>query len=179
MNFQIRIFKDRETLSRAAADLFAERAAESIAERGRFLVALNGGGTPSRLFQLACGGLPRESGLEPRPRVLGRRALCPARGRWIKLRSGMGRVFESRSHPRVEYPPRQRGTGACGGFEGLCPRPERICLTRRSSFPASIWFTSAWARTATQRRFFQVPPWMWPSQRSPLQHTTKTALPTV
>jgi 6-phosphogluconolactonase len=52
MNFQIRIFKDRETLSRAAADLFAERAAEAIEEYGRFLVALNGGGTPSRLFQL-------------------------------------------------------------------------------------------------------------------------------
>jgi 6-phosphogluconolactonase len=52
MNFQIRIFKDRETLSRAAADLFAERAAEAIEEHGCFLVALNGGGTPSRLFQL-------------------------------------------------------------------------------------------------------------------------------
>lgn len=52
MNFQIRIFKDMEPLSRAAADLFAERAAASIAERGRFLVALNGGSTPDRLFQL-------------------------------------------------------------------------------------------------------------------------------
>ncbi|HSQ38658.1 MAG TPA: 6-phosphogluconolactonase [Anaerolineales bacterium] len=52
MNFQIRIFKDMENLSREAADIFVERAAESIAERGRFLVALNGGGTPNRLFQL-------------------------------------------------------------------------------------------------------------------------------
>ncbi|GAB4455405.1 MAG: 6-phosphogluconolactonase [Anaerolineales bacterium] len=52
MNFQIHIFKDMETLSRAAAELFAGKAAESIAERGRFLVALNGGGTPNRLFQL-------------------------------------------------------------------------------------------------------------------------------
>ena len=52
MNFQIRIFKDMETLSREAADIFVERTAESIAERGRFLVALNGGGTPNRLFQL-------------------------------------------------------------------------------------------------------------------------------
>jgi 6-phosphogluconolactonase len=52
MNFQIRIFKDMENLSRAAADLFAERADESIVERGRFLVALNGGSTPNRLFQL-------------------------------------------------------------------------------------------------------------------------------
>lgn len=52
MKLQIRIFRDMENLSRAAADLFVERAAESIAERGRFLVALNGGGTPNRLFQL-------------------------------------------------------------------------------------------------------------------------------
>jgi 6-phosphogluconolactonase len=52
MNFQIRIFKDMETLSRAAADLFAEKAAQFIAERGRFLAALNGGSTPNRLFQL-------------------------------------------------------------------------------------------------------------------------------
>jgi 6-phosphogluconolactonase len=52
MNFKIRIFKDMEKLSREAANLFAERATESIAERGRFLVALNGGGTPNRLFQL-------------------------------------------------------------------------------------------------------------------------------
>lgn len=52
MKFQIRIFKDMETLSRAAAELFAEKAAEAIAERGRFLAALNGGNTPNRLFQL-------------------------------------------------------------------------------------------------------------------------------
>jgi 6-phosphogluconolactonase len=52
MNFRIRIFKDMENLSREAGILFVERAAASIAERGRFLVALNGGGTPSRLFQL-------------------------------------------------------------------------------------------------------------------------------
>ena len=48
----IRIFKDLEELSRAAADLFVEQATRSIAERNQFLVALNGGGTPNRLFQL-------------------------------------------------------------------------------------------------------------------------------
>lgn len=52
MNFKLRIFKDLESLSRDAAELFVERAAESIAARGRFLTALNGGGTPNRLFQL-------------------------------------------------------------------------------------------------------------------------------
>lgn len=48
----IHIFKDVEELSRAAADIFVQQSADSIAERSRFLVALNGGSTPNRLFQL-------------------------------------------------------------------------------------------------------------------------------
>jgi 6-phosphogluconolactonase len=52
MNFDIRIFKDLEALSHEAAKLFIEQAAKAIQERGRFLVALNGGSTPNRLFQL-------------------------------------------------------------------------------------------------------------------------------
>jgi 6-phosphogluconolactonase len=52
MSTDIRIFKDTETLSRHAADLFMERSATAIEERGRYHVALNGGSTPDRLFQL-------------------------------------------------------------------------------------------------------------------------------
>ena len=52
MKPEIRIFKDLEELSRVAANLFTEQAAQSITERNRFLVALNGGTTPTRLFQL-------------------------------------------------------------------------------------------------------------------------------
>ena len=52
MKPDIRIFKDVEDLSRAAANLFIEQAAKSINERDRFLVTLNGGNTPMRLFQL-------------------------------------------------------------------------------------------------------------------------------
>ena len=52
MNTNIRIFKDLEQLSQEAADIFASKSQEAIAERGRFLVALNGGSTPNRLFQL-------------------------------------------------------------------------------------------------------------------------------
>jgi 6-phosphogluconolactonase len=52
MKPRIRIFKDGEGLSRAAAEFFVEHAAQSIAERDQFLVALNGGNTPNRLFQL-------------------------------------------------------------------------------------------------------------------------------
>jgi 6-phosphogluconolactonase len=52
MKTEIHIFKNMESLSREAADLFVEQAARSITERGRFLVTLNGGSTPTRLFQL-------------------------------------------------------------------------------------------------------------------------------
>jgi len=52
MKPNIRIFKDLEELSRDASRLFIERAADAMADRGRFLVALNGGNTPARLFGL-------------------------------------------------------------------------------------------------------------------------------
>jgi len=52
MKSEIRIFNDLEGLSRAAANLFIEQAEHSIAERDRFFVALNGGSTPTRLFEL-------------------------------------------------------------------------------------------------------------------------------
>ena len=52
MKPDIRIFKDLEKLSRHAAGLFVDQSAQAIQERGRFLVALNGGNTPARLFQL-------------------------------------------------------------------------------------------------------------------------------
>src|SRR5690242_4381321 len=49
---QVRTFADAEALSRAAAEEFARRAAEAISARGRFTVALSGGSTPRRLYQL-------------------------------------------------------------------------------------------------------------------------------
>lgn len=52
MKPEIRIFNDLENLSHAAANLFVAKAAESISGRDHFMVALNGGSTPTRLFQL-------------------------------------------------------------------------------------------------------------------------------
>ena len=52
MKSDIRIFKELEKLSLHAAELFVEQAARAKNERGRFLVALNGGNTPTRLFRL-------------------------------------------------------------------------------------------------------------------------------
>jgi 6-phosphogluconolactonase len=52
MNPDIRVFKDLEDLSVAVAELFVKKATHSITERDRFLVALNGGSTPTRLFEL-------------------------------------------------------------------------------------------------------------------------------
>jgi 6-phosphogluconolactonase len=52
MKPELRIFRDPERLSRHAANLFVEQAGRSVRERNQFLVALNGGSTPNRLFQL-------------------------------------------------------------------------------------------------------------------------------
>jgi 6-phosphogluconolactonase len=55
MKPEIRIFKNLEELGQAAASLFVEQAAQSIAGRDRFLVALSGGSTPDRMFHVLAG----------------------------------------------------------------------------------------------------------------------------
>ena len=49
---RIQIFKSSLDLSNYAAQLFTEIANQSIAKRGRFLVALSGGSTPMRLYEI-------------------------------------------------------------------------------------------------------------------------------
>lgn len=46
----LRTFKDSESLSRFAVTVFVSLAGQAISDRGRFLVALNGGSTPKQLF---------------------------------------------------------------------------------------------------------------------------------
>lgn len=46
----IKIFKDSDELSEAAAGAFTALANQAIAERGRFLVSLSGGSTPMKLY---------------------------------------------------------------------------------------------------------------------------------
>ena len=57
---ELRIFNDIEALSHAAAEIFIETAAQAIEARGRFLVALSGGGTPSGLYRLLAGEIFRD-----------------------------------------------------------------------------------------------------------------------
>ncbi|HET8668383.1 MAG TPA: 6-phosphogluconolactonase [Terriglobales bacterium] len=49
---EVRVYRDAEQVARAAAELFVETAAESIEARGRFRVALSGGSTPRRVYEL-------------------------------------------------------------------------------------------------------------------------------
>ena len=56
----IRIFNDLETLSLAAAEMFAELANQAVATRGRFCVALSGGNTPRRLYEILANSPLRE-----------------------------------------------------------------------------------------------------------------------
>jgi len=51
----VSVFDDAESLARAAAERFAELARESVAERGLFTVALSGGSTPRRIYELLAG----------------------------------------------------------------------------------------------------------------------------
>lgn len=48
----IQIYPDFEALSRAAAELLVEQARQAIAARGRFSVALSGGHTPKRSYEI-------------------------------------------------------------------------------------------------------------------------------
>jgi 6-phosphogluconolactonase len=54
----IRRFPDAEAVSRAAGQDLVELAREAIAERGRFCVALSGGSTPRRMYEIL-GEAPR------------------------------------------------------------------------------------------------------------------------
>jgi 6-phosphogluconolactonase len=46
------VWKDHEALSRAAAYMFIEACYQAVARKGRFVVALSGGSTPKRMFEL-------------------------------------------------------------------------------------------------------------------------------
>lgn len=48
----VSIFENHEQLSRKAADLFVELAQEAVRRNGRFCVALSGGDTPLRMYEL-------------------------------------------------------------------------------------------------------------------------------
>jgi 6-phosphogluconolactonase len=52
INMKLRIFKEYDELSTAAAEIFTQAATNAIESRGRFLVALSGGSTPSGLYRL-------------------------------------------------------------------------------------------------------------------------------
>ena len=51
----IRIYDDHGALAEAAAGLIVETAGEAIRSRGRFLLALSGGGTPENVYRLLAG----------------------------------------------------------------------------------------------------------------------------
>jgi 6-phosphogluconolactonase len=48
----VRVFEDAEAVARAAAEEFARLAREAVDERGAFSVALSGGTTPRRVYEL-------------------------------------------------------------------------------------------------------------------------------
>lgn len=53
---ELGVYNDVEQLARAAAELFVSLSASAIQARGRFRVALSGGGTPRRVYELLATG---------------------------------------------------------------------------------------------------------------------------
>lgn len=51
-HFEVHILNDLEALSHRAAELFAREALQAVKVRGRFAVALSGGSTPRRLYEI-------------------------------------------------------------------------------------------------------------------------------
>jgi 6-phosphogluconolactonase len=51
----VRVFDDAEAVARAATETFARLASEAVGERGTFSVALSGGTTPRRVYELLAG----------------------------------------------------------------------------------------------------------------------------
>ncbi|MFN8474656.1 MAG: 6-phosphogluconolactonase [Anaerolineae bacterium] len=47
---QLRVFLDKQSLVNGAAEFIVERAEQAVAERGRFVIALSGGGTPKPIY---------------------------------------------------------------------------------------------------------------------------------
>jgi len=56
----LHVYPDLEALSQAAASLFAAKASQAIKARGAFYVALAGGATPGRTYELLSGDLYRQ-----------------------------------------------------------------------------------------------------------------------
>lgn len=48
----IRIFQDKNQLSQAAAEIFIASAQEAVSKKGKFTVALTGGSSPAKLYEL-------------------------------------------------------------------------------------------------------------------------------
>jgi 6-phosphogluconolactonase len=65
----LRRVADPDAAARAAAEAFADAAARAVAERGRFTVALAGGTTPRRLYQLLADPAAEFRGTVPWDRV--------------------------------------------------------------------------------------------------------------
>jgi len=154
----VRTFADPDAVSRAAADEFVRRAGRGAAERGRFTVALSGGATPQRLYQLLAEPpyrAPRRLGA--RRSLLGRRALRAAGPPRLQLphgaRSPAGEGPGSRpaastaSRPSAPTATRRPATTSGRRPGRSAPRP----TARRRP---STWSCSAWGRKATPRRCF-------------------------
>ena len=136
----IRVHNDYEELSRAAAELFAEQARLCTEARGRFCVALSGGETPRRAYELLAATPWREQVPWPQLEVFWGDERCvpvtdPASNQGMARRTFLDRlpIPTSRIHPMAgEGEPAAAATAYERELEGLfgpeLPRFDLILL---------------------------------------------------
>ena len=106
----IEILPDPGELARAVADHFVARAAESIAARGRFTVALAGGSTPRAAYLLLATDAFARRVDWARVQVLwgDERCVPPIRSA-EQLSNGPGSLARPDTHSPEQHPPNPRG----------------------------------------------------------------------
>ena len=60
-SFNLHVFADADAVLAALADYFVDQASQAVAARGRFVVALSGGSSPKKLYELLASPAYRES----------------------------------------------------------------------------------------------------------------------
>ena len=148
----IRRYPDPEAVSRAAAHDFVELARTSIAERGRFCVALSGGSTPRRMYQILSEG-PRWAQL-PWERVeffWGDERAVPPDHPDSNFGAAAASLLRKLAIPDEHI---HRMQGELPDVEDAAARYQaelaRVFGVRATGCPrSSIWCCSGWGRTAT------------------------------
>ncbi len=178
----LKVFSDLEALSRAAAALVVEQAKAALAARGRVLLALSGGGTPARTYELLGSPPLREAVAWERMHLFfGDERCVPPDDRRSNYRLVRERLVE-----QVSLPPEQVHAIFCLGDPEAAARGYEELLRRelgegQPGFDMALLGLGADGHTASLFPGQEPPPeaWVVPVKRAQEEFFRVTLTPTV